>query len=46
VIWFISQLMDVAAESAQDEAKDLEKNPRPFFIEPVQSSAKQGLTGA
>jgi predicted TIM-barrel fold metal-dependent hydrolase len=31
VIWFISQLMDVAAESAQDEAKDLEKNPRPFF---------------
>jgi len=30
VIWFISQLMDAAAESAQDEAKDLESNSRPF----------------
>ena len=30
VIWFLSQLMDVAAESAPDEAKDLEGKPRPL----------------
>ena len=32
VIWFISQLMDVAAISAKDEAEDLEKKPRPFLV--------------
>jgi predicted TIM-barrel fold metal-dependent hydrolase len=30
VIWFVAQLMDVAAISAPDEARDLEKNSRPF----------------
>src|SRR5882757_9934367 len=30
VIWFLSQLMDAAAESAPDEAKDLETKPRPL----------------
>ena len=30
VIWFLSQLMDAAAISAQDEAKELEKGSPPF----------------